>query len=149
MEGFSEITQKLLLKAGWSQGRSVDTRRYEQALRDEGYPVHEAAVRFLRAFGGLKVHHPHPKVAGQDDYFSIDPIGAIKRVYKDTVDEYAARVGVPLCLVGEAERGSMVLAMAADGAVYAEYDDFLVKAGGDPAAAIEAFCRGWEMPQIP
>lgn len=147
---FSEKTVECLRDAGWEQGRSVDIEDFKKTLDGEECESFDEVDEFLTEFGGLKVHHPHHKVSGTDDYFIIDPAGACEDFDPLWVtDDYSERTGEVLCPIGEAHRGHMVLAMGETGAVYAGYEDILHKVADSGAEAIENLCCGYDPEEIP
>lgn len=58
MKRFSEETFSALEKAGWYDGRRVDTSEYERTVTQKGYPPSPILVCFLQEFGDLKLHSP-------------------------------------------------------------------------------------------
>lgn len=149
MKEFSRETLELLQQAGWSEERIVDIGEYEKNLKSEGYLIHAVIVDFLKRFGGLRLVYPHHRVPQHNDEFIIDPSVAAADIYPEKVTEdYSERVGMPLCVIGEAFSRHMTVMMASDGKVYAGYDDTLILVGNSGVDAIEAFCRGGEMPEL-
>ncbi len=150
MKEFSQRTLELLWKAGWNKERAVDTSEYEKRLKSEGYPIHTVVVDFLKSFVDLRLVYPHFRVPQEEDEFIIDPILAAADIYPENVTEdYSERVGMPLCVIGEAFSRHMTVMMASDGKVYAGYTDVLILVGNSGTDAIEALCSGREMPKIP
>src|SRR5579872_6240667 len=121
-----------LAEAGWSGTRSVDIAHYRAALEAEGYELHAHASSFLRSFGGLRL------VAPGDQHFHFNAADAARSGSPDwVVETYAKRVGEPLCAIGEAFNGHLVLAMSPTGRVFGGYDDELILIGNDES---EAWC---------
>ena len=149
MTVFSTETRTLLQQAGWGDERQVDTSEYEKYLKSEGYSVHTIVVDFLKSFGGLRVVHSHHRVAQTNDEFCINPIVAASHIYPERVEDYSQRVGVPLCVIGEAFNYHMTLMMDSNGTVYAGYDDTLIRVGNSGYDAIVALCSGRNMPEVP
>lgn len=150
MAQFSDVTLDLLESAGWSANRSVETTTYVEALQAEGYPICQAVTDFLSSFGGLKVIHPHAKVTSESDNFYIDPLRAVREVPSEKVTEYySERAGTPLCVIGEASDGYLVLMMDCAGKVYAGYDELFWKVGHSGTDAVEAICRGYDFEEVP
>ena len=48
MPRFSTDTKSLLIKAGWQEGRKVETTGYEQVLIDEGFEIPNCAITLLQ-----------------------------------------------------------------------------------------------------
>jgi hypothetical protein len=149
MTAFSTETRALLQQAGWSEDRCVDTSEYEKSLQSEGYPLHEVVLDFLKRFGGLRVVYPHYRVKDEKDEFYINPTVAVADIGSGWVEEYSERVGVPLCVIGQAFSYHMTVVMAQDGKVYAGYDDTLIHVGDSGTDAIEALCSGRNMSEVP
>jgi hypothetical protein len=150
MSGLSDKLRAHLQSAGWSDSRKADIRPFERALEEEGYPVHESVVVFLRSFGGIAVAIPEQadRVGAVD--FRLDPREAIDLIYRERVsEEYDLRVGSPLCAVGVYFGRSIVLLMDADGGVYGGSDDFLVRLGSSGEEALETLYRGSPVATIP
>ena len=93
--------------------------------------------------------HPHHQVKEEKDEFYINPTAAVAGIGSGWVEEYSERVGVLLCVIGQAFSYHMTLVMAPDGKVYAGYDDTLIHVGDSGTDAIEALCSGRDMPKIP
>jgi SUKH-3 immunity protein len=147
---FTPSTEKLLRRAGWAPGRRFNVREVKARLMENGFSLHAKAEEFLVEFGGLEVTHPHSKVPDVTDRFKLDVSEALRMFGHGWVkDDYSRRVGVPLCVVGHAYNGYMVLAMAPDGSVYAGYDDELVRVGDSGVAALENLCADRDMEAIP
>jgi len=146
---FSKTTRELLEKAGWNDMRVTEISAYEHTLYERGYPVHESVLQFLRNFGGLRVVHPHSRVANTEDRFHFDASRAANSIDCLRVKDYSVRVGKSLCVIGQARREYMVLLMDSDGRVYAGYDQLLVKVGDSPVDAIEALCTGKRFSKVP
>ena len=138
MTVFSAQTRALLQRAGWSENRSVDTSEYEKSLNSEGYPLHEAVLDFLKRFGGLRVIYPHHRAKDEKDEFYINPTVAVAGISSGWVEEYSERVGVQLCVIGQAFSYRMTLVMAPNGEVYAGFDDTLICIGNSETDPIEA-----------
>ncbi|HDN25833.1 MAG TPA: hypothetical protein ENG03_01800 [Thioploca sp.] len=102
MPRFSTKTQSLLIKAGWQEGRKIDTTGYEQVLREEEFEIPTCVKALLQEFGGLRIVHPHAKVPGETDDFIFE---AVKATYQSLADwvkgNYSHRVGKKLCSVFE------------------------------------------------
>jgi hypothetical protein len=150
MPRFSTNTKSLLIKAGWQEGRKVDTTGYEQVLIEEGFEIPNCAITLLQEFGGLRIVHPHAKVPRETDDFIFEAVKATFMSRADWVKEnYSRRVGKKLCSIGEASDAHMILAMSSDGEVFGGFDDFLCYVGSSGDDAIEAFCSGREVREIP
>jgi len=146
---FSTTTRALLKKAGWYDKRVIDTGVYEDTLRKRRYPVHECVLQFLREFGGLTVIHPHKHFPNEEDRFHLNASKAANSIDFSRVKSYSARIGTPLCVIGQAYREYMVLLMDSNERIYAGYDGLLIKVGDSAVEAIEALCTGASFSKIP
>jgi hypothetical protein len=146
---YSEQTLQCLRRAGWTPGSIVDITTFEALLTEAGFCAHDAALTFLREFGGLRIQYPHAKLAGMTDDMHFDPSIIVKHVVSDDVDAYGKVIGRKLCPIGEAARGYLVLMMDEQGAVYGAYDDFFAEVADSGPAAIESLCSGKELKSIP
>ena len=149
MPEFSEKTAKYLARAGWTPASVSDTTSFEKLLRERGFTVHEAALRFLNHFGGLHIEYPHAKASDITDNMHFDISVVVSHIRPSDVESYGGLVGSTLCPIGEAARGYFILMMDESGAVYGAYGDFFVKVGVSGPAAIEALCSGKELEEIP
>jgi len=150
MPRFSTETESILIKAGWQNGRKIDTTGYEQALKEEGFEIPNCVITLLQEFGGLRIVHPHAKVPGKTDDFIFEVVKATCHYLAGWVKgNYSRRVGKKLCSVGEACDAHMILAMSFDGEVFAGFDDFLAYVGCSGDDAIEVLCSGTKLREIP
>ena len=148
---FSAITLECLRRASWTPDRRIDVSSYRTLLLNEGYPVHESVLTFLEKYGALEVDHEHAKAKApdNDDHFSTNVAEAVASFDKGWPDSYSVRVGAPLCVIGQAFRGYMVLTMDAKGRVFAGFDDCLVWIADSGEEALEALCTGRGSVDIP
>ena len=145
MNGLSETLRLHLSQAGWSEERSIDTGKYEQAITAAGLPFHLTVVEFVREFGGLKVEFPvlvrddskWDANRGRKEWFLIDPIKAIADCSVEWFKYYSERAGKPLCPIGQAHCGHAILLMAEDGAIYGGYDEEFWEEGESGIEALE------------
>ncbi len=147
---FSTDTESLLRKAGWQDRRNIDTTRYEQVLREEGFEIPTCVIVLLQELGGLRIVHPHAKVPGETDDFIFEADKAtVEHRGVWAKGNYSHRVGKKLCSVGDACDAHMILVMSSDGEVFGGFDDFLCDIGSSGDDAIEALCSGREVREIP
>lgn len=139
----------ILRLSGWFPGRSVDITRAVAALRREGFQLNEQAETFLRALNGLHLWFADPRSGNTKQDLHIDAEQAAESVYAERVEEYARRLGEPLCVVGEAFQRHMTVAMSPSGKVVLGYDELLLLAGDNPEGALENIVLGRAMPEIP
>lgn len=149
---FSQATQQCLERSGWDEKYRADISEYELLMGSEGCPLPPLVIEFLSCFGNLRVHYPHHKVPSVEDVLHFDALKAAltpKGKYCEDLDHYAARIVERLVVIGEADRGYLLLMMNSAGKVYAAYDDFLAYVGDSGEDAIEAFCTGRDFVVIP
>ena len=142
---FNDRTLGCLKAAGWHAGRSVDTAEFKRRLEAEGCIFFPVVEKFMSEFGGLLMCHSNHCLPDVDDHFLIDPLISIDDF--DTLwvtEEYSRRIDTPLCVIGQAYRGYMVLSMDNEGSVYAGYDETLHKVACSGEEAIEKLCCGYE-----
>jgi hypothetical protein len=144
----SPLTAEALQLAGWHPGRKVDTKKYEEALKAEGYPRLPAALNFIQSFGGLDIVHPNPKVKDSVKHIVLDPARAVAQFDSAWAKEYMRRLGESLSAIGTAASGYILLLMSEHGAVYAGFDDFLYHVGKDALDALDNLCCGRDLPEV-
>ena len=149
MSEMSKQTAECLNRAGWDRDRRIDSAEYEALLTAAGFTVLDAAVEFLKEFGGLYIKYPHAKVVGLEDNMHFDLSIVVKEIQPIKVDAYSKVIGKQLCPIGKAARGYLILMMDEAGQVYASYDDFFTRLGTSGLAAIDALCTGKELEAIP
>jgi len=96
--------------------------------RENGYPILDEAVRFVRAFDGLAGEHRASRVSAMDR-FDFDSCQAIKDIPKERVDVYSIRFGKIMVPVGEVHNSHLILMVASGGSLLGAYDDFLCEFG--------------------
>ncbi|MGW5771348.1 SUKH-3 domain-containing protein [Streptomyces longwoodensis] len=72
--GHDPLVREALHRAGWSDGRSVDTAGWVRELRGVGYQPHSLAVRIWAALGGLTVRSAPMRVPPSS--LHVDPVDA-------------------------------------------------------------------------
>lgn len=142
---FSSLTCGLLRKAGWFEGRQVDTTAFCESILAQGLRPNDCAIAFLSEFGGLQVVHPHWKVQESNDLTVLDPEEAWGAIHPS----YARRIGAPFCSIGSAHNFHMVLLMTDVGHVFAGYDQILQRVGLSGDDALEAICSGRPYDEVP
>ncbi|MGW7076864.1 SUKH-3 domain-containing protein [Streptomyces sp. NPDC054866] len=105
---WSPLTKRVLRSCGWHPGRRVPTSGWEDALRELGCEVHDAARVFLAEFGGLRTDEWTPGPIMPQSPFRFDPLTASGK----SREAYAG-----LTPVGEVDGGESLLGIAADGTV--------------------------------
>jgi hypothetical protein len=139
----------ILRRAGWFPDRQVDVQYALPILQENGSAVHEAALTFLREYASLTLKFPHARVSGVTDDVHIDPVLASLHVGPGWAEHYSERLGEPLCVVGEAYRGNMVMLVAPSGKTLLGRDELLLLAGESPLEALTKIILDQEMPEIP
>lgn len=143
-EGFSEGTRVALERAGWFPGRRGETDKYCELLRRDGVEPYEVVKDFLAEFGGLRLETPPGTPDEHQEWFFfgvVEPSFHLMQFYSRAVGEYLFKVGL-------AYRGYMVLGMGSTGAVYAGYDETLIRVGESGVAAIECLWQGGATEEI-
>ncbi len=85
-------------------------------MDEEGFPVHEAANRFLAEFGGLVIEIGGPGVNRAREPFEFDP--ALCRGESDRFIAWSQRIGKSLSPVGEFDHGRFFLGIDETATVY-------------------------------
>jgi hypothetical protein len=114
------------------------------ALASDGYVVSPAVEKFLASFGGLSLSYPHYRDPTLADRCHLDAALAAENVFAEQVSYWSSRVGSELCPVGEAFSDHMTMVMTDDGAVYAGFDETLVRLGNSGTEALNTLCEGVE-----
>lgn len=135
-------TANLLHAAGWVPGRRVDVDGFRTGLQAQGQDLHPAAAAFLMSYGSLRLT-PSPYAV-----FHFDPLEALRNRVPAWVKDYGRRVGSPLCTIGEAGSGHLILAMSPEGKVYAGFDEELFLIGDSPERALEALVHEREARRV-
>ena len=145
MGRFSLTTREFLNRAGWHEGRKIDTSPYEHQLQAGGYQLHRCVLEFLGEFGGLTFTDTERDWGGTW-HFCVDQ--AIQRANAPKIlKRLSPIVGSPLCVIGDSYNEYLLLLMDEEGRVFGEYDQlFFVGESGDDA--IEALCEDQEMPEL-
>lgn len=139
MYTFSDNIKAILLKNGWSEDRKIPTIRFEEILKEEGYPIFDKSINFLSSFGDLKIIYdrPYPNgvTAQADIHFSVD-----EATYVDPqwiLDDYSKRTQSVLSLIGCADKKHLVLMISEKGEIYGGFDSHLVLFGNSVEESIE------------
>ena len=140
---FVEDTKRLLEKAGWHEGRQVDPTPYVEALLKRGYTVFPPVVEFLRQFGGLEVH----SLEYGEFILHFDPT-QIQATPTASVNNDAASIGVPLCVIGEAGDYTTTLMMDPSGKMYYRDWESIYLIGETAEAGVDAYLGNIDAPEI-
>lgn len=134
----SSEASRALRRAGWTEGRVVDTAEWRSVLEQNGFSLNEAAEAFLAEFGGLVVAEAGPGLARFRGALVFDPLACLGE--EDRFAEWSQLVDGPLSPVGELEGGRFLLGMDATGAAYAVSDR--LGRFGDAETAVDALVLG-------
>lgn len=146
---FAEETERRLREAGWFPGRVADTGEAVAALRAAGYANAERALAMVAPYMGLAIYFANILVPGRRDYIWFNPILSEQDIFPETVASWAARVGRPLCPIGEAFGGYMTVTIDERGHVFAGLDSTLIFLGISVEDCIDRLCRGLPTPDVP
>jgi hypothetical protein len=114
---WSSETDGVLRRAGWRPDRAVPTDTWEWILRERGsFVPHDAARRFLRAFGGLVTYGWPADPVTTRSAIRFDPLQA--EWEDETYARMSREAGTPLYPVGRADEGNSRLGIAEDGRLY-------------------------------
>ena len=144
----SEVTRKLLEKAGWATDRTTDISLYEKVLAADGYTINNTTQEFLRQFGGLEITHTHFRVANVTCKINFDHIHVVNGIFRERVETYEEQIGETLVVVGEIRSRHSVLMISISGKIYAGFDDNLIRFGNNAIEAQEIMCKGKETVKI-
>jgi hypothetical protein len=129
----------------------VPTETWESILRERGgFEIHEAAQQFLAEFGGLVNDEWPPGPITAQSPFRLDPLTA--GWDEETFARLSAEAGADLYPIGQANRRTSYLGVAADGAVYIGKDRSRLLAS-TPSEALEQLvetqCADTPLPLVP
>ncbi|WP_170154733.1 SUKH-3 domain-containing protein [Lentzea atacamensis] len=107
--------EDVLWRSGWAPDRQVDLARWKNSLSE--FVWHEAAEKFLREFGGIRVVVEGPGVNCAREPFEFDPDLAIGEGARFAeLSDLFDRKFFPL---GEIGQGEFFLGIDEEGVVYA------------------------------
>ncbi|WP_406516024.1 SUKH-3 domain-containing protein [Streptomyces sp. NBC_00873] len=116
MSELSEEAERVLLLAGWTPGRRVDTSAWRARLEGSGFSMHEAAERFLSEFGGLSFEYGGYGISRTREPFELDPLLGLGE--DDRFREWGELIGVTLFPIGELDQGRYFLGLDDMGEIY-------------------------------
>ncbi len=145
MSRFSPEVEEVLRGAGWSPERQVDVAGWTALFEGEGLRAHQAAIDFLREFGGLAVHRGEP---GQEnkakESFEFDP--SLCEGEGDLFRTWGEELERELFPLGELDRGRFYLAIDENAEIYL-VEAWAASFGAMPAA-IENLVLGREPTEV-
>jgi|SRR5215813_5271228 len=147
MHKLSKKSINLLLQAGWSEDRSIDTATFEKLCKDNGMKFFPVVADFLRIFGNLRMVNPHAIPPAAEDW-QFDVAAAVK-YGANIAPYYGHRLGGDVCMIGQAQREYMLLMMNEQGQVYAGYDQLIWFVGDSGIDAINALSEGRKLTKVP
>lgn len=123
---FTDAVRCVLVEAGWTPDRLVDTSEARAAHSARGLSLHPAAEAFVRSFGGLTL--PSRRTASA---LSLSCVPALARISDAALAAKEAWLGESFALLGATEDGDKLLLMSARGALYLANEHVLVCYGTD------------------
>jgi hypothetical protein len=145
---FTEQVKRLLLNAGWSPERLINTDFYKQRLMEAGYEVFPAVDSFLSEFGDLSIRFTK-KGTDIEDFLNFEVPLAVSGISPLWIkDDYVDRVGKDLCIIGQAYSSHLTLMMDKEGKVYGAFDDSLYFVADSGKEAIETICLDHKLKEI-
>ncbi len=136
-------TKEILLANGWYPGYSYDVTQARANLIENGFQPHEAALEFLKSYGGLVIQtvwefkgKPQPYEACRFDIENI----ANDIDIEDIID-YGAAVGRTLCPIGLDGNAHSIVTIGEDGWVFSYFSPFISLEGKNIDEAMDAMCQ--------
>ncbi len=115
MKRFSDETTRLLLEAGWFEGRDI----IDQYSILEGFTPFPAAAEVLREFGNLHIGSSGTGIDCARSDVEIDP--SLIAGGEELIAEFEAKLGIKLTPLGEAQNGHLILIMNEQGRVFVSW----------------------------
>lgn len=146
---FTEQVKGLLLNAGWSQERLVNTDLYKQRLIEAGYEVFPEVDSFLSEFGDLSIRFTK-KGTDIEDFLNFKVPLAVAGINPLWIkDDYVNRIGQDLCIIGQAYSNHLTLMMDKKGKVYGGFDDNLYFVADSGREAVQTICSDHKLKELP
>ncbi|MBL8203785.1 MAG: SUKH-3 domain-containing protein [Blastocatellia bacterium] len=115
MKRFSDEVDRLLVKAGWFEGRDV----LDQVRLLEGFTPFAAAQQVLREFGNLHIGSSGAGIDCARSDVEIDP--SLIAGGEELIAEFENKLGIKLTPLGEAHNGHLIFLMDEQGRVFASW----------------------------
>ena len=131
MSRFSPEVEDVLRGAGWSPDRQVEITGWTSLFESDGLHAHQAAVDFLREFGGLAVHISGPGREKAKEPFEIDP--GLCEGEGELFVTWGEELKRQLFPLGELDRGRFFLAIDENTEIYL-VETWAASFGAMPAA---------------
>ena len=141
MYGFSEATLSALKTAGWHPRRRVNTSRYREWFAQNGFFYGDNADAFLAIFGGLDISTT-ARLPGVTSIMNVQPVDGAKSTFLENVTSTSEELSKLLTVIGYLDGAEMILLMADDRTVYADFSGELYLVAATGGEAIEAFVTG-------
>ncbi len=146
MENLPEQILNTLEAAGWCQGRCAESlvAKWRQNLyHEDGYTLLPSGRELLLSLGGLAIQQSGPGETCAVSSFVFDPELALGE--EDRFAYFADQIGKELCPIGSCENGQLLLAISADGFIYALMDDIFLL-GTNFSEALSSLILGRQPP---
>lgn len=131
MSRFTPEVEEVLRAAGWSPERQVDVAGWASLFEGEGLPAHQAALDFLREFGGLSVHIGGPGREKAKEPFEFNP--SLCEGEGELFVTWGEELERQLFPLGELDRGRFFLAIDENAEIYL-VETWAASFGAGPAA---------------
>jgi hypothetical protein len=125
--------------AGWSGDRRTSTEAAIEIWNERGHLPSDAALELVSNFNGIEFQYSRAHLPGTrpTDQCVMDVVMATRSIAAPVVRNYESRILEPLCPVGMAASGHLILLIAPSGRTYGGYDTFLARYG---SGGFEALC---------
>jgi len=114
---FSAEVEHALRAAGWTPGRATGVDGWIGLFEADGLTAHEAALAFLREFGGLSFELAGPGVNRAKAPFTLDPAQCVGE--GDRFAEFGEEIDRALFPIGVLDRGALFLGIDQNAEIYA------------------------------
>lgn len=131
MTEYSPEVEDALRAAGWTPGRSTDVAGWTGLFEADGVRAHDAAIAFLREYGGLSFDLAGPGVNRAKSPFAFDP--AQCEGEGDRFAEFGEEIGRELFPIGVLDRGALFLGIDENAEIYV-VETWIGSFGAMPAA---------------
>lgn len=136
--------QPTLAAAGWQLGRTCDLTKVEQALRQSGFPLHEAARHFLTEYHGLALDVPVAGADGIAGFVHFDPEKVLRMLAPTDLPRLAVLMPKAICPIGTTSGHTMFVFLDEAGMSYLLDMEWTLFAelAGSPAETVRVLCDG-------
>lgn len=144
----NEMVEKILKKSGWSEERRVDIKDILLKYDEENYQYNNLQKEFLQNFSGLKIYYMHFYYKHTLCMLKIDPIHAVRSVFRSVPEKYEKACQKKMIIVGEALDEPIDIYMSEDGQFYGGYDEYFTKLGDNFEEALYNILNGKRIDEI-